>query len=45
LKEAKKFISILKPFGLALEMAKQDSAKIGELEKELAAAQQGLELS
>jgi len=45
LKEAKKFISILKPFGLALELAKQDAAKIGELEKELAAAQQGLELS
>lgn len=45
LKEAKKFISILKPFGLALEMAKQDSARIGDLEKELAAAQQGLELA
>lgn len=45
LKDAKKFISILKPFGLALEFAKQDAAKIGELEKELAAAQQGLELS
>jgi len=45
LKEAKRFISILKPFGLALELAKQDAAKIGELEKELAAAQQGIELS
>jgi hypothetical protein len=45
LKEAKRFISILKPFGLALELAKQDAAKIGDLEKELAAAQQGLELS
>ena len=43
--EAKKFISILKPFSQSLESAKADAAEIQGLERELAAAQQGLELS
>ena len=43
--EAKKFISMLKPFSQSLESTKADAAEIQGLEKELAAAQQGLELS
>lgn len=45
LHEAKKFISMLKPFSQSLESTKADAAEIQGLEKELAAAQQGLELS
>ena len=45
LREAKKFISMLKPFSQSLESTKADAAEIQGLEKELAAAQQGLELS
>lgn len=45
LREAKDFISLLKPFEQALESAKQDAREIQELEKELAAAQQGIELA
>lgn len=44
LSEARKFIGMLKPFGMALESTKADAAEIQGLEKELAAAQQGLEL-
>jgi hypothetical protein len=44
LSEARKFIGMLKPFGVALESTKADAAEIQGLEKELAAAQQGLEL-
>jgi hypothetical protein len=44
LAEAQKYIRILKPFGIALESPKADAAHIQELEKELAAAQQGIEL-
>ena len=44
LKEAQNFISIMKPLGVALEMAKQDASIITGLEKELAAAQQGIDL-
>lgn len=44
LSEARKFIGMLKPFGIALESTKADAAEIQGLEKELAAAQQGLEL-
>jgi len=43
-KEAEEFISIMKPLGIALEMAKQDASIISGLEKELAAAQQGIDL-
>lgn len=42
--DAKRYIGILKPFGIALESTKADAAQIQELEKELAAAQQGIEL-
>jgi len=45
LKEAKEFISLLKPFEQGLESAKADAREIQDLEKELAAAQQGLELA
>jgi len=45
LKEAKAFISLLKPFEQGLESAKADAREIEELEKELAAAQQGLEMA
>lgn len=45
LKEAKKFIGVLKPFSQSLESTKADASEIQGLEKELAAAQQGLELS
>lgn len=45
LKEAKEFISLLKPFEQGLESAKADAQEIQELEKELAAAQQGIEIA
>ncbi len=45
LKEAKAFISLLKPFEQGLESAKADAQEIQDLEKELAAAQQGIELA
>ena len=45
LKEAKKFISMLKPFSQSLESTKADAAEIQGLETELAAAQQGLAVS
>lgn len=44
LKEAENFVSILRPFGIALEISKQDAQSIANLEKELAAAQQGIDL-
>lgn len=44
LAEAKKFISMLKPFGIALESTKADASEIQNLERELAAAQQGIDL-
>lgn len=42
---AKDFISMLKPFEQGLESAKADAQEIQSLEKELAAAQQGIELA
>lgn len=45
LKEAKEFISLLKPFEQGLESAKADAQEIQELERELAAAQQGIEIA
>ncbi len=45
LSEAKKFISMLKPFSQSLESTKADAAEIQGLEKELAAAQQGIDIS
>jgi hypothetical protein len=45
LAEAKKFIELLKPFEQALESAKADAREIQDLERELAAAQQGIELA
>jgi len=45
LTEAKRFIELLKPFEQALESAKADAREIQDLEKELAAAQQGIELA
>jgi len=44
LKEAENFVSILRPFGIASEISKQDAQSIANLEKELAAAQQGIDL-
>jgi hypothetical protein len=44
LEEAKKFISMIKPFEIALESAKNDAREVQNLEKELAAAQQGINL-
>lgn len=44
LKEAENFVSVLRPFGIALEISKQDAQSISNLEKELAAAQQGIDL-
>lgn len=44
LKEAENFVSVLRPFGIALEISKQDAQSIANLEKELAAAQQGIDL-
>lgn len=45
LKEAKDFIQLLKPFEQALESAKKDAKEIQDLERELAAAQQGIDLA
>ncbi len=45
LKEAKDFIQLLKPFEQALESAKSDAREIQDLERELAAAQQGIDLA
>lgn len=45
LEMAKNFISMLKPFEQGLESAKADAQEIQNLEKELAAAQQGIELT
>jgi len=42
---AERFIKMLKPFERALESAKKDAMEIQALEKELAAAQQGLDLA
>ncbi len=44
LKEAEKFISLYKPFSIALEEIKKDAAEIQSVEKDLAAAQQGIEV-
>jgi CRISPR/Cas system CSM-associated protein Csm2 small subunit len=44
LREAESFISILKPISQALESVKTDASEVQSLEKELSAAQQGLEL-
>ena len=44
-KEAENFISLYKPFSIALEEIKKDAAEIQGLEKELAAAQQGIEIA
>jgi len=43
--DAKKFIGMLKPFSQSLESTKADAAEIQGLEKELAAAQQGLDIA
>ena len=43
LKEAENFISIFKPIAVALEEVKKDAGIIQNLEKDLAAAQQGIE--
>jgi len=43
LKAAESFISIFKPIAVALEEVKKDAATIQDLEKDLAAAQQGIE--
>lgn len=45
LKEAESFISMLKPFSQALESVKTDASEIQNLERELSAAQQGIELA
>ena len=45
LSSAERFIKMLKPFERALESAKRDAQEIQGLEKELAAAQQGLDLA
>lgn len=45
LDSAKNFIRIYKPIDIALNDVKEDSLKIRDLEKELTAAQQGLELA
>lgn len=44
LKEAENFVSVLRPFGIALEISKQDAQSIANLEKELSAAQQGIDI-
>lgn len=44
LQEAEDFISMLKPFSQALESVKTDASEVQNIEKELAAAQQGIEL-
>lgn len=43
LKEAENFISIFKPIAVALEEVKKDAGIIQNLEKDLTAAQQGIE--
>jgi hypothetical protein len=43
LKAAESFISIFKPIAVALEEVKKDAATIQDLEKDLSAAQQGIE--
>lgn len=43
LKEAENFIDLYKPLSIALDEVKKDAAEIQTLEKELAAAQQGIE--
>lgn len=43
LKEAEKFIDLYKPLSIALEEIKKDASEIQSLEKELSAAQQGIE--
>jgi len=43
LKEAQSFISLYKPFAIALEEIKTDASEVQGLEKELSAAQQGIE--
>jgi hypothetical protein len=43
LKAAESFISIFKPIAVALEEVKKDASAIQDLEKDLAAAQQGIE--
>jgi len=43
LKSAESFISIFKPIAVALEEVKKDASAIQDLEKDLAAAQQGIE--
>lgn len=43
LKEAENFIDLYKPLTIALDEIKKDAAEIQGLEKELAAAQQGIE--
>lgn len=43
LKDAENFISLYKPFSIALDEIKKDAAEIQSLEKELAAAHQGIE--
>jgi hypothetical protein len=45
LEEAKKFIDLYKPFDIALQDAKKDAESIKSMEKELYAAQQGIEMS
>jgi hypothetical protein len=45
LEDAKNFIKIYKPIDIALNDVKEDSLKIRDLEKQLTAAQQGLELA
>jgi hypothetical protein len=44
LKDAESFIRMLRPFSQALESAQADASEIQGLERELAAAQQGLDL-
>lgn len=45
LEDAKKFIDLYKPFDIALQDAKKDAEAVKSIEKELYAAQQGIEMS
>lgn len=45
LKEAQEFIALFKPVSIALEEVKKDAESIQSLEKDLVAAQQGLEIA
>ena len=45
LKEAQNFISLFKPISIALEEIKQDAEAIQSLEKDLVAAQQGIDIA